>query len=140
MPMQPPAFMPQHPLTMPPNGVAPIPGAPGFAPPGAIPGTPSASASASASAPPPPPISPQQNPSEALRYQLEYYFSDENLFKDFFLRQNMDFEGWVPLDLILSFKRVKIITQQGGVDVGQVLGQCGNLEVSEDGHKVRARR
>lgn len=57
----------------------------------------------------PPVLSPKQNPLEALLRQIDYYFSLENLIRDIYLRKNMDSEGWVPLDLILNFKRVKII-------------------------------
>ncbi|OLN92898.1 putative HTH La-type RNA-binding protein [Colletotrichum chlorophyti] len=39
--------------------------------------------------------------------QLEYYFSVENLLKDTFLRRNMDSQGFVPLELVLGFSRVR---------------------------------
>lgn len=58
----------------------------------------------------PPPISPKQDPLHALTQQIDYYFSLENLIRDVFLRKNMGTEGWIELDLILNFKRVKIIT------------------------------
>lgn len=58
----------------------------------------------------PPPISPKQEPLQALTQQIDYYFSLENLLRDIFLRKNMGTEGWIDLDIILSFKRVKIIT------------------------------
>lgn len=57
----------------------------------------------------PPPISPKQNPQQALTQQIDYYFSLENLIRDVFLRKNMGTEGWIELDLILNFKRIKII-------------------------------
>lgn len=57
----------------------------------------------------PPPISPKQNPQQALTQQIDYYFSLDNLIRDVFLRKNMGTEGWVELDLILNFKRIKII-------------------------------
>lgn len=57
----------------------------------------------------PPPISPKQDPQNALTQQIDYYFSLDNLIRDVFLRKNMGTEGWVDLDLILNFKRVKII-------------------------------
>lgn len=57
----------------------------------------------------PPPISPKQNPQQALTQQIDYYFSLENLIRDVFLRKSMGTEGWVELDLILNFKRIKII-------------------------------
>lgn len=57
----------------------------------------------------PPPISPKQDPQQALTQQIDYYFSLDNLIRDVFLRKNMGTEGWLELDLILNFKRVKII-------------------------------
>lgn len=42
--------------------------------------------------------------------QIEYYFSNENLVKDTFLRQNMDDQGWVPIKLIAGFKKVLNLT------------------------------
>ncbi|XVF62223.1 hypothetical protein PTKIN_Ptkin08bG0200100 [Pterospermum kingtungense] len=38
--------------------------------------------------------------------QIDYYFSNENLIKDTYLRQNMDEQGWVPIKLIAGFKKV----------------------------------
>nr|XP_018622525.1 la-related protein 1C-like isoform X2 [Nicotiana tomentosiformis] len=42
--------------------------------------------------------------------QIDYYFSDENLIKDTFLRRNMDEHGWVPVMLIAGFKKVMQLT------------------------------
>lgn len=41
--------------------------------------------------------------------QIDYYFSNENLVKDTYLRQNMDEQGWVPVSLIAGFKKVSIL-------------------------------
>ena len=41
----------------------------------------------------------------------EYYFSDENLQKDFFLRNQMDEEGFVPISVIANFNRLQALTQ-----------------------------
>ncbi len=40
----------------------------------------------------------------------EYYFSEENLMKDFFLRRKMDSEGYLPVTLIASFHRLQALT------------------------------
>ncbi|CAK8540042.1 unnamed protein product [Lathyrus sativus] len=42
--------------------------------------------------------------------QIEYYFSNENLVRDTFLRQKMDDQGWVPIKLIAGFKKVMLLT------------------------------
>ncbi|KZV58175.1 la-related protein 1C [Dorcoceras hygrometricum] len=44
-------------------------------------------------------------PSKILS-QIDYYFSSENLVRDMYLRQNMDGDGWVPITLIATFKKV----------------------------------
>lgn len=43
-------------------------------------------------------------------HQIDYYFSNENLIKDIFLRKNMDEQGWVPIKLIAGFAKVKNLT------------------------------
>ncbi|KAK8956904.1 hypothetical protein KSP39_PZI000933 [Platanthera zijinensis] len=62
---------------------------------------------------PPPPVM-FYNASEPQRAmllkQIDYYFSPENLFKDGYLRQHMDEQGWVPISLIASFNRVMQLT------------------------------
>ncbi|KAG7966836.1 hypothetical protein I3843_08G068700 [Carya illinoinensis] len=42
-----------------------------------------------------------------LVHQINYYFGDNNLVTDDFLRSHMDDQGWVPISLIASFPRVK---------------------------------
>lgn len=53
----------------------------------------------------------------------EYYFSEINLQKDFFLRRKMDKEGWIPISLIASFHRVQQLTQ----DVQMIIEVCSEL-------------
>ncbi|KAI8081551.1 uncharacterized protein BX664DRAFT_340682 [Halteromyces radiatus] len=42
--------------------------------------------------------------------QIEYYFSIDNLCKDLFLRNKMDSEGYVNIQLLANFNRVKGLT------------------------------
>ncbi|KAI0336795.1 hypothetical protein GY45DRAFT_1377368 [Cubamyces sp. BRFM 1775] len=53
-------------------------------------------------------------PLDSTRYyllgQLEYYLSSQNLAQDFYLRQQMDSRGWIPISLIASFNRVQKLT------------------------------
>ncbi|KAF2306274.1 hypothetical protein GH714_016179 [Hevea brasiliensis] len=39
--------------------------------------------------------------------QIDYYFSNDNLIKDTFLRQNMDDQGWVSIKLIAGFNKLE---------------------------------
>ncbi|KAI0746947.1 hypothetical protein C8Q80DRAFT_809229 [Daedaleopsis nitida] len=73
--------------------------------------------SSSQSAPAPPTPVPQTAitfPLDSTRYwllgQLEYYLSAQNLAQDFWLRQQMDSRGWIPISLIASFNRVRRMT------------------------------
>lgn len=61
---------------------------------------------------PPPPMMPKSPtlPHQLLT-QVEFYFSNANLDADFFLRQQMDDKGYVPLDTVLGFKRVQNLLQ-----------------------------
>lgn len=45
-----------------------------------------------------------------LFFSREYYFSEENLCKDVFLRRKMDPNGFLPVTLIASFHRVRGLT------------------------------
>lgn len=45
----------------------------------------------------------------ASRSQIEYYMSMENLCRDVYLRLQMDSNGWVDINVILSFNRMKSI-------------------------------
>lgn len=74
---------------------------------------------------------------ELLRSQIEYYFSEENLQRDFFLRRKMDESGFLPISLIASFHRVQGLTQ----DVSLVVDALANSTTVEivDGVKLRTR-
>ncbi|GAA0171810.1 RNA metabolism protein [Lithospermum erythrorhizon] len=68
--------------------------------------------------------------------QIEYYFSDENLEGDYYLRSLMDNEGWVAVSRISDFKRVKRMT----TDVSLILDSLktsSSMEVL--GEKIRRR-
>ncbi|KAF2002896.1 hypothetical protein P154DRAFT_125714 [Amniculicola lignicola CBS 123094] len=47
---------------------------------------------------------------DMVKMQLEYYFSVENLCKDIFLRKQMDSKGFVYLNVIAEFNRIKQLT------------------------------
>ncbi|PIN04104.1 RNA-binding protein LARP/SRO9 [Handroanthus impetiginosus] len=63
--------------------------------------------------PPPMPFSPvsENSLNSMIVRQIDFYFSDENLVKDNFLRSKMDDHGWVPIALIASFRRVQQLTK-----------------------------
>lgn len=74
---------------------------------------------------------------DLVRKQIEYYFSEENLRKDMFLRRKMDAEGYLPMSLIASFNRVQGLTQ----DLPFIIESLNTSKVVEvkDGIKVRTK-
>ncbi|KAG0697896.1 hypothetical protein DFH29DRAFT_944172 [Suillus ampliporus] len=69
--------------------------------------------------------------------QLEYYLSSENMAQDFYLRQRMDDQGWIPISLIASFNRVTKLTTEEQL-VRDVLNLSSLTEVN--GEYVRMAR
>ncbi|CAD6995247.1 unnamed protein product [Ceratitis capitata] len=78
-----------------------------------------------------------QTVKEAIKKQVEYYFSEENLTGDFFLRRKMDPEGCIPVTLIASFHRVLALT----TDVALIINAIKESEKLEflEGFKVRTK-
>lgn len=71
--------------------------------------------------------------------QLEYYFGDINLPRDKFLKEQTQLEeGWVPLTVLLTFKRLRDICDDPEV-IAVVIANSNSklLEVNEDRKKIR---
>ncbi|KAL7078052.1 hypothetical protein ACQ4LE_002139 [Meloidogyne hapla] len=75
---------------------------------------------------------------ELVRGQIEYYFSADNLQKDFFLRRKMDVEGFLPLSLIASFPRIRSLTDDVSFILSCLRGS-ERIEFSADELKIRPR-
>ncbi|CAO1613344.1 unnamed protein product [Jaminaea pallidilutea] len=84
-------------------------------------------------------------PARQLVQQIEFYFSPQNLRSDLFLRQQMDASsGWVPLSLILSFKRLRKMSEElcinlDAPEVTEGLLKSPLLEVDVDHRRLRIR-
>jgi la-related protein 1 len=77
----------------------------------------------------------------ALRQQIEYYFSDNNLPKDLFLRENMDSQGFVPLNVITEFNRIRTLSQQNLQSVREACSDSEQIDfVLVDGKTELLRR
>jgi len=72
--------------------------------------------------------------------QIEYYFSESNMRRDKFLIQKIEAdEGkWVPISVLLTFKRLKELTEDAKV-VADTMRKSNNgiTEISEDNEKIR---
>jgi hypothetical protein len=75
---------------------------------------------------------------DCVRKQIEYYFSADNLQKDFFLRRKMDSDGFLPISLIASFPRVRTLTSDVGLIVNS-LRDSDKVELNLDCEKLRPR-
>jgi len=70
--------------------------------------------------------------------QIEYYFSEENLIKDVFLRQNiMDTQGWVPLNRLLEFPQLAKTCRTDMSILIDAIMQSTSLELKADASAVR---
>lgn len=72
--------------------------------------------------------------------QVEYYFGDANLNRDKFLLETIgkDEEGWVPISVLLTFKRLAALSTDSNVIADALMkSDNGLVEVSEDKSKIR---
>lgn len=71
--------------------------------------------------------------------QIEYYFGDINLPRDKFLKEKIkEDEGWVTLEVLLTFKRLASLSTDPEV-IASAIDKAENelVEVSEDRKKLR---
>jgi len=73
---------------------------------------------------------------DALKKQLEFYFSQKNLANDAYLTSHMNAQRYVPIDVIANFRKVKSLTEDRELLV-KVMRQCKNLACDEEGRMVR---
>uniref|UniRef100_A0A1I8HIX6 HTH La-type RNA-binding domain-containing protein n=1 Tax=Macrostomum lignano TaxID=282301 RepID=A0A1I8HIX6_9PLAT len=76
---------------------------------------------------------------EQIRHQIEFYFSDENLNHDLFLRSIMDSEGYVGVQTLAGFNRVNFLCNGNPEDVAVAVEKSDSLELSPERDRVRRR-
>ncbi|XP_065355860.1 la protein homolog [Calliphora vicina] len=72
--------------------------------------------------------------------QVEYYFGDANLNRDKFLLEQVgkDEDGWVPISVLLTFKRLASLSTDSNVIADALMkSDNGLVEVSDDKLKIR---
>lgn len=74
---------------------------------------------------------------DAVRQQVDYYFSIDNLVKDMFLRRKMDDDGWIPTSIIAGFNRVRMLTPDLAI-VTEAMRGSSLTEISAPGVALRA--
>uniref|UniRef100_A0A0N4ZNI8 HTH La-type RNA-binding domain-containing protein n=1 Tax=Parastrongyloides trichosuri TaxID=131310 RepID=A0A0N4ZNI8_PARTI len=70
--------------------------------------------------------------------QIEYYLSEENLPKDFFIRRKMDAKGYISLSLIAGFPKIQNLTDDMNLIVEAMKGSR-TVELSEDCKFIRTK-
>lgn len=70
-----------------------------------------------------------------VKHQIEYYFSKDNLQRDFFLRRKMSSDGFLPVSLIASFNRVQQLSQDITFIVASV--ETSDIVECKDGILIR---
>ncbi|WOL16792.1 la-related protein 1C isoform X1 [Canna indica] len=82
-----------------------------------------------------------------LLKQIEFYFSEENLCRDVYLRKNMNKQGWVPISEIANFNRVQQMTKNIDANMTEtniiefILNTMRlSTEVEVQGDKIRKRK
>ncbi|WFD05818.1 hypothetical protein MVES1_001152 [Malassezia vespertilionis] len=90
---------------------------------------------------------------QQLLLQIEFYFSESNLELDFFLRQQMDAEGYASFETLAKFKRVQMIfnsatvaSQENALSsadqvalLQRAVAPSTVLQTSEDEQRIRRR-
>lgn len=71
--------------------------------------------------------------------QVEYYFSDYNLPRDNFLKQQISVDdGWVAVDIMLKFQRLAQLTKNPDAVLGALKkSKSGLMEVCDSSKKIR---
>ncbi|KAI4369193.1 hypothetical protein MLD38_017667 [Melastoma candidum] len=82
---------------------------------------------------------PSEETVQKVLNQVEYYFSDLNLATTDHLMRfiSKDPEGYVPLYVVASFKKIKSLVNNNISQLSAILRNSSKLVVSEDGKKVR---
>lgn len=73
---------------------------------------------------------------QALKQQLDFYFSKQNLENDAYLLSQMNPQRYVPVDIIINFRKVRLLTEDRNLIIS-AMRQCQNLSLDESGNMVR---
>jgi len=93
----------------------------------------------SGTGPPPPASNTTDRPQlkQNVQAQIEYYFGQENLIKDLYLRSRlMDEEGWVPIALVAGFRRIQSMTNDLSI-IQEAVAASQKLELNAPATHVR---
>ena len=81
-----------------------------------------------------------------IRRQIEYYFSDKNYEKDNFMKKYEDENGFIPINVIMGFNKIKMITKDKNEfiealredeNINLIEGEEKSYEFNDDFSKIR---
>ena len=79
----------------------------------------------------------------AIVAQLEFYFSKENLCRDVYLRSHMDADGYVPIQVLAGFNRIRSLTGNCQLIADSIIAYSNTmtvpLQVDTQRERVRLR-
>ncbi|MCO5599826.1 hypothetical protein L7F22_053933 [Adiantum nelumboides] len=73
-----------------------------------------------------------EEPTSALLWQIEFYFSHQNLQGDFYLRKVMDSQGFVTIEKLAAFNRVKRLSGENVELIRDTIRFSKVLQLNED--------
>jgi len=92
-------------------------------------------------------VNPSEKLQKQLRKQIEFYFGNKNFPKDKFLQGCADSDGFVPIDTLLTFKKMEEMFHKGDVqsaDHRKVTALCAQnstiVELNDSGTAIRRRQ
>jgi la-related protein 1 len=74
---------------------------------------------------------------ETIVRQVEFYFSVNNLCRDVYLRMRMSQDGWVPLQIICNFNKMKQLTTDKRLILDSLKAASTKLEVDDARQRLR---
>lgn len=88
----------------------------------------------------PPPSVPVDRPAllATIARQVDFYFSPQNLVRDMYLRQQMDSAGFVPVSLVLSFRRMATMCPDVPT-LMEAMRSSTHVELNEGAELIRVR-
>lgn len=82
--------------------------------------------------------SPMNDLEKKIVRQIDYYFGDINFPRDKFMNEKKDQEGWIPLSVMLTFKRLETLTTDTEIIIKALKkSDTQFIQVSEDHQKIR---
>ena len=71
-----------------------------------------------------------------IKRQIEYYFSDNNYKKDSFLKSKEDKDGYIPISILMSFNKIKMITNDQNIFIKALKEDENSNNIEKENNKL----